>query len=204
MKTISNDQSALAYLNAEIERAQQAAEAEAAFDSVNGRGALNPWANAARALTDLEQDRRQLSLRIEGEKLSKAYADLRSLDEELRQAEQERQSADQVLKEQSEHPTIVKWKDAGSIARRHGFGHTFVLYSNWILTGKSRHYAPEGILYLEQHGPAELRFSEEEQKAVRAWAQTKDASDQALLKWGSVRDRREQLLRDWPQLKTAS
>jgi hypothetical protein len=200
MTTTYNDEAALAHLDSEIMQAREAADAEAAFEAANG-DIQNPWANSKRRLDDLESDRRQLALRIEGTKLSKAYSELQNLAEELQLAEKERRAADQKLKE---HSIVLRWKDAGAVARRHNFGHSWVLYSGWILSGKSRYFAPECIHYFEQHGPIALRFNEGEGAIVRAWAQAKESADRALMKWSSVQDRRQKLLRDWPQLRTAS
>lgn len=202
MQTI--DDRALAALDIRIAAARTSAMAEAAFLAANGPASKNPWNDWGTRLTALLAEREAPSLRMEGQGLSQAVDQLERLDEELKAAEAEREAADHALKEKSEHPTIAKWNAAGSIARRYGYGHTQLLYAAWILSGKARTYAPEGLLFIENEGPAELRFNEQEQKIVREWVKAKDASDKALLKWSNCQDRRQQLLRGWPQLKSAS
>lgn len=93
MRAQFDDQTALAHFNAEIGRAERAANAEAAYDAANGREGPNPWANSGKALADLEADRDQLTLRVKGQALTRSLQELHRLDEELAKAQAQREAA---------------------------------------------------------------------------------------------------------------
>jgi hypothetical protein len=203
MQTTLTDQQALTLLDSKIEDARKVADAEAAFEAANA-GVPNPWAHAREALTQLEAEREKLRLRIQGEQISKALTDLKALDSELERAQEERRVADHNLRILADSAPVVKWKAATAIAMRLGYGHSLHLYQEWILSGKSRTYAPECILFFESQGPEELRFSESEREAVRKWNQAKGESNVALSTWSSLAERRAALLRERPELAKAS
>ncbi|HET6275725.1 MAG TPA: hypothetical protein VFE16_07325, partial [Candidatus Cybelea sp.] len=125
MKAPFDYATALACLNAEIERAQRAADAESAYDAANGREGPNPWANSGRALADLEADREQLTLRVKGQALTKSILELKRLDQEIAEAELEREHADRVLRQHSEHESVKRYLAATAICMRNGWGHSW-------------------------------------------------------------------------------
>jgi hypothetical protein len=203
-QTANADKTSLTHLDAQIVEARKLASAELAFQAANGDSVSNPWAGSKERLDNLAHEREQLRLRIQGEQISKALTNLKMLETELEGALEERRVADHNLRVLSESASVVKWKAATAIAMRLGYGHSLHLYQEWILSGKSRTYAPECILFFETQGPEELRFSESEREAVRKWNQAKGESNVALSRWSSVAERRAALLRERPELAKAS
>lgn len=210
MTVVNDHEGALKHLDLEIEKARLAANAEAAYDAANGREGPNPWANATRTLEDLERDRRQLDLKIQGEKLTKAVQELKRLDEELAKAQVQREAADRLLRERKEHESVKRYLGATSICMKLGWGHSWAAFFRpWYESGKPRYIAAneQAVFFLDSPlaQDAGVQFDlERDRDAVRGYIEALDNANRASLKWSNVQDRRQKLLQDWPQLRTAS
>jgi hypothetical protein len=201
---------ALKHLDLQIEKARLAANAEAAFDAANGREGPNPWANAKKALDDLEDDRRQLVLKHEGEKLNEAIRELRRLDQELEKAQAQREAADRALRERKEHETVQRYLGATSTCMKLGWGHSWTAFFRpWYESGKPRYMGAneQAVFFLDSPlaQDAGVQFDlDGEREAVRRYVEAFDAANQAAITWSAHASHRADLLREHPELKAAS
>jgi hypothetical protein len=192
-------------IECELPNAESLAQAERAFEAVNGDGA-NPWAGACRKHNDLRTEAEDLRLQIKGHELIAARAELQNLERELSDAEKQRVAADREVHAQAQHPTIQKWNAATAVAMANGWGHSWVLYSNWFVgTKPKRPWAPDCSTFFEGDSgcPQSLRFSENDRAIVRGYMGARGAAEKALLHCGNLTDRKQRLLQEHPELNHA-
>lgn len=201
-----DDKAALGHLDAQIEGARELANAEAAFSAANGNDTSNPWANASRRLDDLQRDREQLALRIQGEKLNALLAKRQELNERLDRLQVQRQAADRVLAERAQDASVVRYRNATGICMREGFGHSWEIFRKWYESGLGlRQGAPEcSAFFLSDELAKSVGVSfdlEGDRAAVRLWIEALDTANRLLSEENSYREELRNLLREHPELQ---
>jgi len=198
----------------EVERqipdAQKLADAEASWLLANGASGGNPWSGASKRRDDLVSEARDIRHRIKGHELTAAHDELRRLDTELARLQLERDAADREVRERVAHPAVQKYLGAGSICRRHGWGHTFAsLFMPWYESGRPRYsgLSEQAVFFLDSPDAknAGVQFNvTTEREAVIAWNEARNRANLAMMAWNGAADRRQRLLRENPELKSAS
>jgi hypothetical protein len=194
----------LKVLRAEIESAQRDAYAERAYSTTDA--ASNPWAGSAQKCDELNNERRELELEIEGEAVKARLEKLRTLDSEIAKAMEARVDADRAVAEFAKSEAVIRWQKAGSIARAVGVAYDFeTAFSKWYLSGKAKFAgAPQCTNYFMQDAPPPLRFTEADRPHVIRWHQARGESQSALIHWDALAQSRALLLRENPELASVA
>jgi hypothetical protein len=181
---------------------ERRAEGELALIAARGNGGR--LAGSCNKRDALRQEAKDLRFQLRGHELASAFDDLRSLDAELNRALGVRDAAELFFHKLAENPVIQKWNAAGSVARAHGFGRSWVLFSDWFLSGKARYAGlPEaGSYFLDPSCPEALKFDlDGDRDIVRRYVQARADADRALTAWLDCADRRARLLQSHPELQ---
>jgi len=201
--TLSNQQH-LQEIEHQIGQSETLAKAEQAF-TASTPDARNPWQGESEKLAALRGERENLRLRIAGEKLSAALAHKRELEERLDRLMVARRVADREVAERLQHPTVQRYLNAGTVCRRHGWAHSFEIFSQWFESKRERwNAAPECATFFLDSTDAEVagvRFDTgPERTAVHLYLQAKDHATRLVSEWCLVAEQLRALLREHPEL----
>lgn len=200
MATLTPEQELLD-LRSRLSGLEESANAEAAFRSATGTSGR--WEGASERLNAAKTKIRELELQVEGQELSAAVQRLANLDAELAKADEARHAEDRKLAEMTVHPTISKWMQAPRVARQSGYGHSWLLWSDWYLSNRGpRSGMPEcGTFFLGDECPNALRFNiEDDRVKVREYSEQRGACIKAIVVRDSIAAQRAALLRERPEL----
>lgn len=113
----------LQQLEHEIAQCEPLANAEKAFSAASP-GADNPWNGQAQKLATLRAAKDDMLLLIAGEKLNQLLANRQELQQRLDRLHIQRQAADRQVAERSQHPTVIRYRNAISVCIRMGWGYS--------------------------------------------------------------------------------
>jgi hypothetical protein len=195
----------LTQIEAELPEAERRAEAELAMVAATGNAGR--WAGKAKLLDELRNEQKDLKLQVKGRELSKALAEFKALEEELERATKARQRAERAVRELAEDEALIRYLKAPSIAREYGYGHSFLLFQQFLESNRARtNGAPECLAFFESAScPEALRFNlEGDRDKIRRYREAVGQADLALMAWGAIADKRQRLLQENPELRDAA
>jgi hypothetical protein len=183
-----------------LPNAERDAEAEKSFGAACPEK-NNPWHGASDRYATVLQQRDGLRRQAQGEKLNRALAELEQLDAVLAQATARRATADATMASMQTHPVVIRWNQSGYVSMQHGCGMTWEILRPWIVSCKSRAYAPIQAQALDgAEWPDALRYSDAEREIIARFLKAKDVADKALSEQNALQSRRAALLRECPEL----
>jgi hypothetical protein len=153
----------------------------------------------------LKKEREGLILAAKGELLAEKLSEKRAIEKRIEEAKLVRERADKHCATLAADPTVARFLNGGSVARKKGWGYSWAAnFVPWFLSGKARHagLTEEGAFFMDpQQCPAILLFTEAERIVIREHNEARGASVLALTVLDGETSRLAALIRQYPELQ---
>lgn len=188
-------------LDAEIERAEIAAEAELCFDAVTGESA-NPFAGARDRLRSLESERLREQRRARGEVLVQALDAFKAVNGEIEVLGIDHRKTQAAIGELRLHPVIKRFLAAPRYADAYGVRAIWGILGPFLASDAPWESRPTRVSdqYVASL-PESLRFLESERPVIREFATLENHAKQLSWTYSILIKRREKLTQDHPALQ---
>src|ERR1700722_1442774 len=135
MQTLSH-RDRVAQIDQEIGRLTPIAQAEAAFRAGNPHEECPQfWSGAIVRVEELSKERAEIQLAARGEVLASKIAEKRKIEQRIEELKEKREHADQHCATLAQDPTVQRFLNGGSEARRRGWGFSWAAsFVPWFLS----------------------------------------------------------------------
>lgn len=178
----------------------------------------NQWDGNTQRLERLRAEREDILLQLNGQRLNAALDKEAELKARLDDLTMQRQLADRRVADLNGHPVIQRYRAAFAICRDEGWGHSWILWSNFLQKDLSlRQGAPDCAAFFSRDAVAKdkgLVFTLEDtvvdgetvpadRKIIHEWVTATDSSNRVLAEWNSVASELRNLKHRFPELNAA-
>lgn len=154
-----------ASLDFEIAQLQPRARAEAALDAVGHEP--NPFRGSIARLDAVLDQREHVALLEQGQRLVEALAQRDRLLDERDRLVVEAQQLNVELRDIEQHPTIVRYREAPTVAIRFGVAHWFGDWKRWFESAHDRPLLMKQVA--GEEWPAAILFDAADREVLHKW-----------------------------------